>query len=244
MNDLSFGERIKTIIDIISSSSLFITLLLITIITIVLLILNQKIKKPIFKILLGILYLGFAVFILVNYGTYILKVGDNFIDQLFKVIYFPSMITYISSVLIAIILMIISIISNKMNKIFKICSGANLTILLFLFILVVDTINRENLMITEKIDLYSSESLTVLVQASMSIFSIWIFILIMNFIVNFITEKIDLSVEKAHKDIKLEENDFKAITHNEYEESFNNYKSKRSYKLLNDALNNDKKDEQ
>ena len=92
-----------------------------------------------------------------------------------------------------------------MNKIFKICSGANLTILLFLFILVVDTINRENLMITEKIDLYSSESLTVLVQASMSIFSIWIFILIMNFIVNFITEKIDLSVEKAHKDIKLEE---------------------------------------
>ena len=36
--------------------------------------------------------------------------------------------------------------------------------------------------ITEKISIYSNESLMILIQASMSIFAIWIFVLIINFI--------------------------------------------------------------
>ena len=232
MSDLSFFDRITSIFGIIFSSPFFISLLVIAVLTIILLILSQKLKKFIFKLILGLVYLVIIIYIFVVYGKSFLTIGDSIIDQIFKVIYFPSMVAYFCSLLISIILMIMTIISKSISKIFRFCNACITSILIFLSILVIDTIMKNNIDITEKISIYSNESLMILIQASMSIFAIWIFVLIINFIVNLITKKIDESVEKENEGIKLNEDDFKPITNEEFTETLNNYKKKKKFDLF------------
>ena len=232
MKDLNLVERVISIFSIIFSSPLFIALLVIAILTIILLILNQKLKKDILKILLGLTYTLIVVFVFIKYGRYFLTFGDSIIDQIFKLIYFPSIIAYFSVLTITIIFMIITTISKKIPKMFRFCNACITTIMVFLAVLIIDTIVKNKIDINEKISIYSNEALMILIQASMSIFAIWIFVLIINGIVNFITTRIDKSVEKENEGIKLNEDDFKPISDDEFDESLNNYKKKKKEDLL------------
>ncbi len=241
MKDLTLIERIKSIFSLIKSSPFFIALLSITILTIILLVLNQKFKKTIFKIILALIYIGLTIFIFIKYGTYILKAGDSIIDQLFTAIYFPSITAYISMLAITLILMLISIFYKKISKIFRFCNACMFTLLTFFSILIIDTIIKNNIDISKKISMYSNTSLTILIQASMSIFTIWIFVLIINIIVNFISNKIDQSVQKANEGIKLEEDDFKPIDDQVFDQSFNKYIDNKNQEVIDKSDLNYKK---
>ena len=75
----------------------------------------------------------------------------------------------------------------------------------------------------------------------MSIFTIWIFVLIINIIVNFISNKIDKSVQKANEGIKLEEDDFKPIDDQVFDQSFNKYIDNKNQEVIDKSDLNYKK---
>jgi len=56
-------------------------------------------------------------------------------------------------------------------------------------ILVIDIIATGNVDIHEKASLYANTNITIFIQASMIIFTIWMFILLVSFIVNLINKK-------------------------------------------------------
>ena len=83
MNDFSLIEKIQILMELVSSSSLFLICSVIGIILlltfIICIILNKKINKFIF---IGIFIL-IAFLLLINYGNIVVKIIDTFIDSVF-----------------------------------------------------------------------------------------------------------------------------------------------------------------
>lgn len=174
MNDFSLVEKINILMELISSSTLFlicsITAIVLLIFFIVCIILNKKINKWIFisiSILIGII-------LLVNYGNILIKIFDTIIDSVFMALYFPSLPVYICVLIISNIFFIMSLFSKKQIKIKRIVNIINSLILDFLLILVMDIVSKNNINIYEQITLYTNSNLLVLLELSMGIFTSWI----------------------------------------------------------------------
>ena len=191
MIDISFTERFKTIFKLIFSSSFFISLFVIFIFTIGILLVNFKIKSKAPKYFAVLAYITIMILVLYNYSSYILSINDSVVEKFFKAIYFPNFVVYIAMLFITILLLIINIIDDKFSKVTKICNTFCFGIIWFLFILIIDVVRSSRVNIYEIEEVFSNQSLVVLLQASMCVFCIWIFILIMNFVVRKISGKLD-----------------------------------------------------
>lgn len=174
MNDFSFIEKIEILIDLISSSPLFLISSIIgislLIFCVVCIILNKKLNKWMF---IGVISL-ICILLLINYGAIIIKIFDAIIDSVFMALYFPSLRVYVCVLLISNGFFIMSIFNKKqtkINKIVNIISSVNLD---FLLILIIDTVSRNNINIYEEINLYTNSILLVLLQLSMGIFTSWV----------------------------------------------------------------------
>lgn len=174
MNDFSLVEKIDILMKLISSSSLFLVCSLIgiglLIFFIVCIILNKKVNKWIF-IAISILI---VVLILINYGVVIFKILDKIIDSVFMALYFPNLPIYVSVLLISNIYFVISIFSKRQTKGKKISNIVNSVILDFLLILIIDVVSKNNINIYEEVNLYTNQTLLVLLELSMGVFTSWI----------------------------------------------------------------------
>lgn len=174
MNDFSFVEKIKMLLELISSSYLFLFAMVVCILIlttlIVLTILNKKVNKWIFissSIIVGLL-------LLINYGDIIIKVLDVILDSVFMALYFPNLPVYMSVILISNVAFIISIFNKKQIKVKKITNTTNAIFLDFLLILIIEVVQKNNINIYEEISLYTNSTLLVLLELSTAIFVSWI----------------------------------------------------------------------
>ena len=176
MNDFSLVEKISILMELISSSTLFLICSIMCIVLllffIVCIVLNKKINKWIFIILSAFI----CMIILINYGEIIIKVLDAIIDSAFMALYFPSLPIYMIVLIISNIFLVISIFSKKLNKSKKIINLTNGLILDFLLILIIEIVSRNKIDIYEQVTLYSNRYLLVLLELSMGIFVSWLLI--------------------------------------------------------------------
>lgn len=176
MNDFSFVEKIKMLMELISSSYLFLGVMIVCILLLTLLIiltiLNKKVNKWVFiivSIILGLL-------LLINYGDIIIKALDVILDSIFMALYFPNLPVYISIILVSNILFIISIFNKKQTKVKKITNTINAIFLDFLLILIIEVVRNNNINIYEEVSLYTNSNLLILLELSTAIFVSWILI--------------------------------------------------------------------
>lgn len=196
MTDFSFWDRIKTIFEMIFSSTFFISLFIVLILTIAILVLNHKIKTKTPKYLVILGYLCIIIFVLVKYGSYVLSINDSVVEKFFSAMYFPNLVVYLSMLLITLLLLAINFINEKFSLVTKICNVLCFGLIWFFFILVLDVMKSEGINVYEITEIYSNETLMILLQASMYVFFVWIGILLMNLAVRKISDKLD-GVEKA-----------------------------------------------
>ena len=113
MNDFSLMDKLEILMELISSSSLFLVFSMLAIfflITIIVCIItNKKINKWIF-IIIAILV---GIILMVNYGAVFITILDKILDSIFMALYFPSFSIYISMLVIANMIFIISVFSKK-----------------------------------------------------------------------------------------------------------------------------------
>lgn len=170
MNDFSLVEKISILMELISSSTLFLICSIMCIVLllffIVCIVLNKKINKWIFIILSAFI----CMIILINYGEIIIKILDAIIDSVFMALYFPSLPIYMIVLIISNVFLIISLFSKKLTKSKKIINITNGLILDFLLILIIEIVSRNNIDIYEQVTLYSNRYLLVLLELSMGIF--------------------------------------------------------------------------
>ena len=204
MEQLSLFEKLSTLVKIIFSSSFFVILLLaIVLLLVILFIFRKKLVKD--KSIYLKLYIIFFILIFIKYGSSILKLCDNLVENIFSDIYFPSLSTYIIMLFITNIVLIISIISKKITKGIKILNVLSFVSIEFLAILILDTIIKENVNIYEKLDVYTNTRLLVLIELSMGTFAIWMLSLFVIKCIKLLTKKYEqenkeLEVEKQKED--------------------------------------------
>lgn len=191
MTNISLLERIKTIIDLVKSQSFFITLFVILLLTIIVLVINNRVNSKAPKYAIAITYTGLTVLLLARYGQYMLSLNDSIVDKFFRAMYFPNIVVYLSTLIITILFLALVIINEKCLKYTKICSLFSFFLIWFLFVLTVDSVKKEGLSFYEVTDIYANSTIMILMQASMCIFAIWCGVMISDVIIRKLSGKID-----------------------------------------------------
>ena len=174
MVELSLREKIKTLFTLIFSSSLFLILLLgIFIILVDVFYISKQSRKV--KIMYLIVSVIVMVILLITYFEEFLKFIDVLNKNIVMLINFPSLLQYTVIIFITLIIMIISIFNKKMNRILSRINIGVFIADLFIFFLILDQINKTNIDLSNKINIYSNKNLMVLFEISMIIFVIWLF---------------------------------------------------------------------
>lgn len=177
MVEYTLLEKIKMLFNLVFSSSLFLILLIGVLVFLldIFYISNKSLKvKYIYSALSLLLLIGLGY----NYFKQLLDVINVVNKSLVRLINFPSVMEYVIILLILIIVMIISLISKKINRVIK---GINIGVLItnvYLFFLILDLISKNNIDLSNKVEIYSNQNLMILFQLSLLIFVLWILVLI------------------------------------------------------------------
>lgn len=174
MNDFSLVEKIGVLMNLISSSPLFLIALFVVIFLLVLFIVCTLMNKKINKFIFISAFCVIGIMFVINYWSVIIKILDAIIDSAFMALYFPSLPIYASVLLISNICFIITIFNKKQIKSKKILDIVNSIVLDFLLILIIDIVSKNNINIYEEITLYTNSNLLVLLELSMGVFTSWI----------------------------------------------------------------------
>lgn len=170
MKEFSLVDKLEILMELISSSSLFLVFSMLSIFflisLIVCIITNKKINKWVF-IIIAILV---GIILIVNYGAVFITILDKILDSIFMALYFPSFSIYICMLIIANIAFIFSVFSKKQLKLRRIVNIIQVLMLDLFLILVIDVVSKNNINIYEPITLYSNQILLVLLQLSMGLF--------------------------------------------------------------------------
>ena len=173
MVELSLIEKIKTLFTLIFSSSLFLILLLgIFIILVDVFYISKQSRKV--KIMYLIVSVIVMVILLITYFEEFLKFIDVLNKNIVMLINFPSLLQYTVIIFITLIIMIISIFNKKINRILSRINIGVFIADLFIFFLILDQINKTNIDLSNKINIYSNKNMMVLFEISMIIFVIWL----------------------------------------------------------------------
>lgn len=228
MTEFSFWDRIKTIFEMIFSSTFFICLFIIFILTIVILVINSKMKSKIPKYASIGGYLIITIFVFVKYGSYVLSINDSVVEKFFSAMYFPNLVVYLSMLLISLLLLAINFINKNFSFVTKICNVFCFGLIWFFFVLVLDLVKSEGINVYEITEIYSNETLMILLQASMYVFVVWLGILLMNLAVRKISNKLDfkeITKVVSVSDIEVsDEEEIRDYTDEEFRVGFLNQK--------------------
>ena len=205
-------------------------------------IVNTKIKSKAPRIISVISYILLMLLVLARYGNYVLSINDSIVEKFFKAMYFPNLVVYVAMLIITILLIIINFLTTKYNQITKICNIFCFSIIWFLFVLVLDVAKKESINIYEIEEIYNNSTLMILLQASMAIFCIWLGLLITNFVIRKLSDKLDEGQRKNQlKNSNLQMNDYtnyyngQQNTYNDNNNSDNQY---NQYSNANQNYNN------
>ena len=119
MDKLSFVDKLKVLIDVSSSSKLFVLVIaFFFFLGLVFYKTNEKNKKNVRSIYIAII-LFVVIFLLVSYYKSIGNMIDYLTNNLFILIYFPNLAAYLTAIVIMNIILIVSLfnykVSNKSN---------------------------------------------------------------------------------------------------------------------------------
>ena len=174
MSKLSLLDKLSLFIDVAKDSLWSVLILLILI---VLVYLFSKTDKKTMK-RNKIIYIGFSllvlIILLIIYLPSIGKVFDNMMNNLFIVIYFPSLAVYFAAIIVTSIILWVSLFSYKTSEIIKRLNLVIYLIINYLFALLLYVINNNKLDIFSTESIYSNKQATALIELTSIIFVVWV----------------------------------------------------------------------
>lgn len=183
MIPMSIIEKLKTIFDIVSSSSFFFIALIIAAILLILVIINLKKYKKVNTKLFVISWLFITIVLVIKYYKFIIALADSFIENIFMAIYFPNLAIFTIVLLITNISLFHSVLKKDKDMVYRIIQITTAILIDFLFILILDTIVKNNIDIYSQTEVYQNTNLFVLLESSMAIFTIDVALNVIIFII-------------------------------------------------------------
>lgn len=170
-------EKIKMLIDIILSSSFFLsTVVLGSLFTGIMIMGIRKYKKIDKKIfILGWIFV--VGFLFIRHFNTLFTMLDNMIENIFISIYFPNLATYVAILLTTNFIFMSTLIKKNTNKYMLALNTISFIGINTLFLFIADTVVEENIDIYSKLTVYSNSDLLILLELSTGLFTLWLFIL-------------------------------------------------------------------
>lgn len=204
MSKMSLADKLKVLVDVTSSSGMFIVAIGILIaLAYVFVTTNKNNKKTSKKICLtvyGIITIGTLIF----YGSSISDFFDYMMNNFFIMIYFPNLAIYFAAIITTNIILWISIFNTKITKAIKIINTILFSIIHYLLILIINIITTKKLDIFNQISVYQNKQAQALIELSSTIFMMWILFLIIYKVIRLYQSK-DNTVEALEPLVKIVE---------------------------------------
>ena len=178
MDKLSFLDKLKVLIDVSSSSKLFVLVIaFFFFLGLVFYKTNEKNKKNVRSIYIAII-LFVVIFLLVSYYKSIGNMIDYLTNNLFILIYFPNLAAYLTAIVIMNIILIVSLFNYKVSKLIRNINITVYCVLNYILALILNVINTYNLDVFKTESVYQNRSAQALIELSSIIFVVWILFLI------------------------------------------------------------------
>lgn len=185
MVQLNLIDQIKILFGILRNQTYLLHVIIISVISILFLILINKIKnKKITKIIFITIYTVLVGFLIYMYNNEILKLFDYLIENIIRFLFFPNLAVYILVLVIINIVTVKSILSIKNSRVSKSFNIIFFTIFNIIFYLLLNNIINNNINVYNHLDPYTNQELLVLIELTMIIFVLWMITLLLIKIVN------------------------------------------------------------
>lgn len=188
MLQLTLLEKLKILFDLILASPFFIFLLIFTILVFVILLDSKNYKKRQVQTYISGIYILVFIAVIIKHHSSFLSVIDYLINNIFVIFYFPNIAIYAAMIIFANILMLKSIFTKK-DKVIRTLNMASYSIIMYLMLLVIYTISTESIDVYSTLTMYSNQTLLVLIETSNIIFVIWMILLLINKVLDFLETK-------------------------------------------------------
>lgn len=175
---LSFLDKLKILIDVTSSSGLFIVALLLVLSLAYLFATTNRKNAKSSKVTYTTIYLILVVISIILYRSSLEQLFDYMMDNLFIAIYFPNLAIYFAAIVVANIILWISIFNFKTNKSIKYINITFYSIIHYLLILIINVITNNKLDVFSQSSVYGNKEALALIELSSGIFIVWILLLI------------------------------------------------------------------
>ena len=208
MSKMTFMDKLSVLLNVSLSSKLFIALFILLIIISFVLIKNnnndvQKNKK---------IYLMITIFIsalvIFTFNTSLAKMFDYMMNNLFIIVYFPNIAIYLAAIIATNVILFVSIFSNKTSKVIKNINIIVYTIINYLLVLLLFTVNKSGLDLFSQSSIYQNESATALIELTSILFIVWVvFLVLYKLILSYLSKDDEISEDTARirKKILMEE---------------------------------------
>ena len=178
MVEYTLLEKIKTLFNLITNSPLFLILVLGILLMIIDIAFISKTDKKT-KIIYSIISIIVIILLMDSYFNSLISLFDTIAKNIVSIIYFPTMLQYILMLLATLVILIFSVASKKININIKRINILVLIINTFLFSLILDQINNNNVDLASKVSIYSNSILMILLELSLALFVVWVIGLIL-----------------------------------------------------------------
>ena len=176
MHDFSLIERVKILSNIVVSSKFFLMFSIFVILSLMLLLITYILDKKVNKIIYISIWMIFLIIVLIFYHGVLLSIVDNLFDNLFMIIYFPSISLYFIILVVSNFFLLYSVFNKKIKKVYKTLNILNALLINSILLFVVSIINKNNIDVYDKLSVYSNSNLLVLIEFSTALFIIWLII--------------------------------------------------------------------
>ena len=173
MVEYTLFEKISMLFNLLLESPLFLIIILgifLMIIDIKYISKNSKKTMKIYLIIIAVV----MVLLIYSYLDSFTNVFDSIAQNIALFFYFPSVLEYITTLIIGLIIVLISIFSKRITKKIK---TINITVFgtnILLFFLILDQIASNEVDLNNKISIYTNSNMMILLNLSLLIFIIWL----------------------------------------------------------------------
>lgn len=175
----SIWEQLVIFFNILKNNQYVGIILIASTLLLIILIIASKFKnKKITKIIWLITYLLLIGTFVYFYHKEILNLLDYLIENIVLFLFFPNLAVYILVLLISNIIITKSVFSNKINVLTKNINIVCFILFNIIFYLIIENIINNQINVYEQLSIYTNGNLLVLVELSMELFVLWLFILL------------------------------------------------------------------
>lgn len=178
MNDLSFSEKIKVLVDVSSSSGICLaTILILAFMAFMFLTTNRRNAKSSKKFYIGI----YSILLLAICGCYYNSLSNMFdymMNNFFIVFYFPNLAVYLFAIIVSNIILFSTIFNFREDKLLKYINTTVYSMINYLLVLVLNVITSNKLDVFDQSSVYKNQDASALISLTSIIFIVWVIFLI------------------------------------------------------------------